>query len=163
MRGEKAAVKSQSVDQFVADIERTAGTFGRESIQLALEDCREIVHEGIEENFLGAHDPEGAAWPSRKDPKPQHPLLILTGALSEAATNPQAKGAVSRIEDGALAVGVTTASDIGSLKGARRHNYGDAGLGLGDGIRQREFLGISEEATEKAMDVCVEYLMQELV
>jgi hypothetical protein len=156
-------MKSQPVDQFVADMNRLADMLGQESIPLALEDCQKLVYGDIEENFLGAHDPEGAGWPVRKNPKPQHPLLMLTGALAEAATNPQAPGAVSRIEGEALEVGVTTESDIGSLKGARRHNYGDLALGLGDGIRKREFVGISEETEQRCEDVCVEYLMQELV
>jgi hypothetical protein len=136
----------------------------------AMRTMAEPCYVDIRDNFLGAHDPDGSDWPTRKDPKPavgwprggaqstpaMHPLLIDTGALSEAAGTPDAPGSICEVSDATLMIGVNKDGGEGGIPGAAVHNYGY----FEKNIAQREYLGIREETAEICdgilLDKCLE-------
>lgn len=106
------------------------------NVKPAIAAIRDLVLEGIDENFLRRQTADGHAWPKRKDRK-THPLLEKTGALREAATS-KAPGHVERIEDNSIELGVEKI-ELGGLMGALAHQFG-----YQEGnIPKREYLGIS--------------------
>jgi len=78
-----------------------------------------IWHQGIEENFMRAQGPSGAAWLPRKDNKP-HPLLILTGALLMSVRDNGLAGHIQMVGWRRLMTGVNT--DV--VEYAAVHEYG---------------------------------------
>ena len=116
----------------------------------ALDVCRPLVIDGIRDNFAGSHDSQGNAWPLRKDPIPQHPLLILTGQLQEAATG-GGPAHVDRVEDcNTLVIGVdkSAGDHSGGIPGAAVHQYGYSPRN----IVARPYLGISEAVQSHCVD-----------
>ena len=115
-------MKSQSVDEFCADMERLAEGFGQD-LRPALAECAGIIHDDVGTNFREAISPDNEAWPARKDEGFTHPLLDLSGALQAAATG-QGAGAVTRIENTVLCIGVDASVEQGGLPGAFVHQFG---------------------------------------
>ena len=118
----KITMKSQGVDEFCADMERLASEFGRD-LREPLRECADIIHTDIGTNFREAISPDGESWPPRKDEGFTHPLLDLSGSLKAAATG-EGTGAVTRIEDTTLAIGVDASVEEGGLPGAFVHQFG---------------------------------------
>lgn len=150
-----------TVEQFVAACERAAGLVA-EDLAGSFPDVETIVRMGIEDNFDNERSAAdfwggGGQWPERKVKGDGHPLLNESGALRAAATQKGAVGSVSRIEGDTLEVGVE-ASGPGGLPGARRHQYGDSP----PGIRQREFVGISDDTLEFVAERVAEELVRKL-
>jgi phage gpG-like protein len=147
-----------TADQFIISMESATENIAAH-LDDALRDCVPLVYSDLEDNFLMAHDPDGNSWPDRKDPKPTHPLLILSGQLAEAATSPDAQGSVCKVSDGELRIGVNKDDGGGGIPGAARHNYGDDP----PGILQREFLGLTEESAEKCDDVFADWAIESIL
>ena len=113
---------------FEADeAERVLAEFGQQldtmNLEPALRDCLPVIHEGFETNFMEARGPSGAPWLPRKDSKP-HPLLILTGALLEAARDTGGMGHIDRVGPRELETGV----DGGTIEYAPVHEYGSSNI-----------------------------------
>ncbi len=148
--------KTQTAAEFAVEMELLGKTFA-DPIDPALEACAEVIHAGIEENFQQSQQSTGQAWPPRKDPKPQHPLLILSGALQAAATGVGA-GSVNRIDSGVLLIGVDKLGGGGGIPGAQRHQEGDSP----PGILARPYLGMSEETLEECARIGADFVVGEL-
>lgn len=114
--------RSQSVDEFCADMERLADEFGQD-LRVPLRECAEIVHNDIGTNFREAISPDGESWPARRDEGFLHPLLDLSGSLKDAATG-QGAGGITRIDANTLCIGVDASIDQGGLPGAFVHQFG---------------------------------------
>jgi len=144
------AVKTQTPEQFARDMDQVAAAMASGlDVSEAMERCADLLQEGFAENFRASASSEGTAWPARKDPGPQHPLLILTGTLAAAATH----GSVREVNPSSVTSGVAVGAK-GSLAGARRLQLGDQ-VALGrEGILPRPYIGASEEV----LDACVEVL-----
>lgn len=89
------------------------------SLEAALRDTVPILHQGMEDNFMRAAGPDGAAWLPRKDTKP-HPLLILYGYLIEAARDTGSAGNITRVGQRELVTGV----DASVIEYAPYHEWG---------------------------------------
>lgn len=64
-----------------------------------------VISEGFEQNFYNQVDHTGRGWPPRVDNEP-HPLLIKTGKMFRAATNPADGGHLYRETSTELVVGI---------------------------------------------------------
>lgn len=64
-----------------------------------------VISQGFEENFYNTLDDNAQVWAPRKDNKP-HPLLIKTGKMFAAATDPQNPGHLFRREGDEIEIGV---------------------------------------------------------
>jgi len=106
---------------------------------LAFEKCAPIVEEGITTNFATSSTPDGTPWPPRKDPKPKHPLLILSGKMLGAAG--VGAGHVLTIDEQSLAWGI----DLNVVKYARAQDRGNPKRNL----PARHFMGISEQFKDR--------------
>jgi phage gpG-like protein len=144
-----------TADQFIVEMQ-SAPEHIQDRIDGVLNDMTPLVYSDIEDNFLGAKTPDGNSWPARKDPKPTHPLLILSGQLAEAATTPNAPGSVCEVANGELKIGVNKDGGGGGIAGAARHNYGDAS----PGILQREFLGLTEETALQCDEIFIDQAIE---
>jgi phage gpG-like protein len=145
-------MSTQTAEQFLADLDNIADTFG-EGLQDALQDCGDIVLIGIEDNFAASQTSRGESWPLRKDPRPTHPLLILSGDLKTAAT----LGNIFRTDNNELVIGVS--KDTVEYAGVQHFGWPERN------IAQRAYLGFSEEVVdacaEVLADAAVEAFMQE--
>jgi phage gpG-like protein len=148
------------VQEFQERFERIVREFPGDTDEI-LRGCVPVVLEGIQDNFRNSKSAGGEPWPARKDPKLQHPLLILTGELESAATG-KSGASVNRVRDGVLEIGVTKGASGTSLGGAAVHQFGDSS----QNIAQREYLGFSENTmdacTETVADAAVEFIMEGL-
>lgn len=134
------------LSEFQSRLARISQDFPGETDEI-LRACAPVVLEGIQDNFRNSRSAGGEPWPPRKDPKPQHPLLILTGALEASATG-KGTNSINRVRDGVLEIGVTKGDPGTSLGGAAVHQFGYPEKN----IAQREYLGFSEDT----MDACAE-------
>jgi phage gpG-like protein len=141
----------QTVDQFIADMEQKA----RDGLptKAAFDAVAPVLRQGIDQHFQQRATPGGSSWPQRKDKKP-HPLLEETGTLRAAATIQGAVGHVERLEGDTLTLGVDKTIDEGGLPGAAVHQYGYPP----GNIPQRQYLGFSEETTDRSADVVADKL-----
>lgn len=116
----------------------------------ALEACIPIVAESVGDNFARQATAAGKAWPPRKDKKPKHPLLILSGKLIRAAVGEggSATGHIQEVSSHELNFGVSVAE----VPYAATHQYGDHSRN----IAQREYLAISKEAEERCHEIVEE-------
>ena len=105
-----------NVNEFISLMEAVPERLAA-SIDDAMRDMAEPVYADIRDNFLGAHDPDGSSWPPRKDTGFSHPLLMDTGALSEAAGTPNAPGSICTVADGELTIGVNKDGGEGGIPG----------------------------------------------
>lgn len=65
-----------------------------------------ILCDGYQENFYNQVDDTGAAWAPRKD-NLLHPLLIKTGLMFAAATDPTSPGHLTDIQGDVLISGIS--------------------------------------------------------
>lgn len=105
----------------------------------ALEDATDEVFESVDRNFGRQTDSDGELWPPRKDILP-HPLLILTGAMKEAATG----GPGSFIQYSRRDVKLGVRAEI--IPYAARHQYGE------DPVPRREYFYINIEDRGYVLD-----------
>ena len=71
-----------TAEEFAAECERSAAD--GPDLRPALTVCRDIILDGIADNFLRQQSSEGVKWPARKANSLRcgfHPLLQLSGAL----------------------------------------------------------------------------------
>ena len=73
-----------NADEFSQEMDQVERRMLTANLEEPIRTCLPVLTEGFEGNFLRAAGPDGVAWLPRKDTKP-HPLLILSGALIEAA------------------------------------------------------------------------------
>lgn len=149
----------QTAREFAKEFSGMAESFGDDQAD-ALRECTGVVRAGIAENFQQSRSSSGQSWPARKDPAAgNHPLLIKDGKLLAAATGKGA-GSVARVVDQqTLEVGVDPdAGTAGSVKGARRHQYGDTP----PGILARPFIGVSDSAADKCAEVVADHALREI-
>ncbi len=144
---------TQTAEEFTVDM-RHLGDALADDLEVALTDCLAIMRQGVQDNFDARADSESVAWPPRKDPRPQHPLLEQTGALRDAAT--QHAEEVIEKDQAILAV---AHSDTGSIAGRRRHQWGDRAVMGREGILARPYMGMSEDV----QDACTERIADEVV
>jgi len=150
-------MKSQTVDEFVNEFSRELpSTFGVDQ-SAALAECKPILLQGIQDNFSNKKSSSGQAWPARKDPGPQHPLLNLTGALMLAATGGgEGTSSVGREDATSIELGVSKGASGTSLAGINRHQFG------GGGILARPYMGISDSTADACADVIADFALKEL-
>ncbi len=67
--------------------------------------AEEVICEGFQQNFYNQLDDNGLPWQPRKDNLP-HPLLIKTGRMFKAATDPRSPEHFSDVTDGTLETGI---------------------------------------------------------
>lgn len=120
----------------------------------ALGECAAKLQEGFAANFQRAADSGGGAWPARKDPKPTHPLLQLTGALL-ASTQSGSPGNITTVDGRTLQTGVDKSVKLGGIPGAAVHQFGYPPRN----IAQREYL----YATDDVLVACAEVIGDEVV
>lgn len=94
---------------------------------------RDELAAGVKENFDNASGPQGQAWPARKDPSGNHPLLVLSGKLRFDAAHGQAE-----VTDREIAVGT-------DLVYAATHQYGRAGAN----IPARPYMGVNDRRLDR--------------
>lgn len=86
-----------------------------------VDELREVVEQGFEENFANAQDSEGTPWPAHAPSTVkrygEHPLLILTGTLKDSMTDVGHLYAVESYTD-------NTYNRGSSLEYANVHNFG---------------------------------------
>lgn len=147
----RAATSTQTAEEFAAEFNELAATFGQQDWTEALEQCAPLLLEGVEKNFDTSSTSSGDAWPARKDPGPKHPLLILEGDLKVAATY----GNINRVVGGdTLEVGVSKET----IPYAGVHQFGSPS----QNIAQREYLGISEDVADACTEVIAGYALEAL-
>jgi len=111
----------------------------------ALGKCIPTLTTDFENHFMQSQGDDGP-WAPRKDNKP-HPLLILTGALLEAARDTGNAGNIHYIDEDTIVLGVN-----GSVvEYAAFHQYGTSKMVA------RPFIWASDEA----IDSCVEIFASE--
>lgn len=121
-------------------------------------DVKDIIRQGIMDNFAKEQTADGVAWPPRKRIGDGHPLLQDTLALRNAAIG-EGPGTVERLVDGCeLQLGVEKI-DLGGLPGAAVHQYGYSKKN----IPQREYLAMSEETIEETMEAAADHLVAGVV
>lgn len=92
-----------TAEEFVAKLRSMAAKVREMDHRPALDEVVPEVHQSITNNFQRQVDHEGNHWPPRKDTLP-HPLLLLTLAMSTAATG--GPGAVVDVDQNELRMGV---------------------------------------------------------
>lgn len=102
------------------------------------ETCVPKLEAGFAENFAKQSTAGGDKWPARKDPRPQHPLLNLSGKLLASVTTSGA-GHVERVEQRSLELGT-------NIVYAATHEFGDPSRN----ISQRSYLDV----TDPVLDEC---------
>ena len=154
-------MKRQTAEEFAAEFKGLADSLPGDRTEV-LEACAPILLEGISQHFVQAQSSGGIPWPPRKDPKPQHPLLNETGALLAAAIG-RGGASVHRIVDGrVLELGIDpAAATIGSIRGARRHQWGDDLIRPGGGILARPYMGINEQVADACVEVIADHAIRE--
>lgn len=93
------------------DLREFAELFEGADLTEAFRAADDVLSEGFQQNFFNAVDEKGIPWPphapatvARYGP---HDLLILTGRMFAAATNPDDPGHLMRVEDNsALVTGI---------------------------------------------------------
>jgi phage gpG-like protein len=149
-----------TVEQFA---DRMAGVDSRLSAAhaQALDKVKPLLLAGIRENFDTASASDGSPWPPHSDEYVArvgaHPLLVLTGALAEAATG-QGQGAIDRRPDqSTIELGVDT-SAFGEEEGAHWGQVHQQGSSDGR-IPARPFMGISDETADACAEVAADLLV----
>jgi phage gpG-like protein len=107
----------------------------------ALKDNHDLIHKSVGVNFAAAAAPKGNAWPPRKKIGDDHPLLIDTTKLFQAATSDFGEGAVNEVGDREAATGV----DPGEVPYAATHNFGDPDRNM----PQREFEDVDDATLDR--------------
>ena len=109
----------------------------------------ELLRDSYDINFAESRQASGPAWRPRKDPIPQHPLLILSGVLRSAATTEGATGNISEVGTHEAAFGVSR----DEIPYARRQQYGDNP----EGIRARPYIGVTNETLDQCGELIATY------
>jgi phage gpG-like protein len=139
-------------EEFEEELSRLAERLDNEPMPVPMGECIQPLLDAFRENFDTSSDADRSPWPARKNPKPTHPLLILTGALEESATMDQGAGHVSRVMDREMELGT-------DLIYAATHQFGDESRN----IAQREFLAISEETADGLVEVIAREVEHQLI
>lgn len=111
----------QAQARFNREFEKLASLYepGSSAIVAGFIAAELVICDGFVENFYNQVDHNSDPWAPRKDNLP-HPLLIKTGRMFAAATNPQSPEHYSDIENG-----LTLVSGIGeAVFYAGFHHYG---------------------------------------
>jgi hypothetical protein len=137
------------VDAFIGHLEAFDQQLDNDPFQQPLEKCLELFHEGVRKNFEQTIDSRGSLWPPRKDNLP-HPLLILTTAMHQAATERSASGSLAKIADREFEAGV----DGSVIEYAAYQQFGTRV------IPPREYLYASEATLLKFDQVVREHVRQ---
>lgn len=148
----------------VADtLAKVTGRFPTDQLRYEiLGDCEPLIIEGVIDNFENAATAAGVPWPPHAPATVKrygpHPLLILSGAMREAATGGGTGHVREIVDDDTLELGV----DISEIPYAAVHQYG-----YPEGnIPQREYLAMStgtiDACATVAADHSVRWLMDEL-
>lgn len=133
-------------NQFAAkDAERIMAEFAKEletaSLAEAFKEAAPAINAGFEGNFSAQVSSSGSAWPPRKD-KLTHPLLILSGAMKAAVSQPGAAGHVEDIQDRQAAIGI----DSSIIVYAAAQNFGYPKRNL----PAREYVFATDETMDKS-------------
>ena len=148
-------MKSQTVDEFVNEFSRELpSTFGADQ-SAALKECKPILLKGVADNFSDSKSSSGQGWPARKDPGPQHPLLIESGDLRDSAIG-MGGDSVERGDATSIELGVKKGPKGSSTAGINRHQFG------GGGILARPYMGISDSTADACADVIADFALKEL-
>jgi phage gpG-like protein len=130
----------------------------------AMGECRDILLAGVEQLFDRRSDASGQPWPARKNPRPRHPLLELTGSLRRAVAGPNADGLDDPdiTEDG-LTLRVRQGPSGTSRAGIRRHEFGDAVAMGRPGILPRPYFGVSDDTADDVADVIADAVAEAIL
>lgn len=143
---------SETVEQFAASMNRIGQALGTDNTD-ALKYSANIVRRKVADNFNDAATAGGTKWPPHAPATVRrygpHPLLILTGAMSEAATIDGASGHVERIEPDGLDFGVS----LDVIPYARVHQEGWPEKN----IPQREYMAVSADELDDIGDALAEF------
>lgn len=143
---------TQTVDEFAASMDRIGESLGRDNTD-GLKYCAEIVRKKVADNFNQGATATGSPWPAhapatvaRYGP---HPLLILTGKMSQAAVLDGASGHVERIDGNSLDFGLS----LDVIPYGRVHQEG-----FPEGsIPQREYLAVGTDELDDMGDALAEF------
>ena len=138
-------------DEAIAEVRAIPGKLGSVNLAEPLTRCRDVVREGIRDNFDAQSAPDGSAWQPRK-PNPHddgHPLLDDTGFLKAAALG-LGPGGFDDVQSREMTIGIDKSVDLGGIPGAEAHNEGDPSRNL----PQRKFY----EPNAERLDECGEIL-----
>lgn len=124
-----------------------------------LGECRDVVREGIRENFANQSGPDGSAWPPRKpDPNDDgHPLLDDTGFLKAAALG-LGPGGFDDLSSKEMQIGIDKSVDLGGIPGAQAHDRGNPSTNL----PQREFFNPSAERLDECGEILGDFVEAEV-
>lgn len=144
---------SETVEEFAASMERIGSQLGADNSD-ALKYCaNEIIRPKVADNFNQAATAGGTPWPPHAPSTVRrygpHPLLILSGAMSEAAVTDGASGHVERISPDGLDFGV----DLDTIPYARVHQEGYPEKN----IPQREYLAVGADELDDMGNALAEF------
>jgi hypothetical protein len=143
------SIDARMLDQAMASLVRD---LENHSFDEVFRQAHDLIRQGVAENFASHQNSLGGAWPPRRDKEP-HPLLQLTQALYGAATQPNAAGAVERVDSRGSELGI----DLDVIPYARAQNLGhDYGTHV---LPPREYLYISDETLAVVDDLIAEYAL----
>jgi hypothetical protein len=149
---------SLTTSEFVQRMEQIARNFGEDNTD-ALKECDGVLRASVEANFQDSATARGEMWPSRKDPGPTHPYLILEGSLKQAATTGE-----GQITNGKLLTRTMPSGPTGtSLAGIRRHEFGDQEILGKDWIQARPYYGVSSAAADDCAELLADALATSVV
>ena len=127
----------------------------------AFEQCEPILLAGVQRNFDERRDASGKPWPARKDSRPRHPLLELSGELRRAATS--RAGLDSELSDATLTLRMKTGQSGTSRAGIRRHEFGDDVAMGRPGILSRPYFGVSEDTADDVADLIADAVAEAIL
>lgn len=127
-------------DQIGAYLAGVAQKLEREPMPEAMENARQAMHAGHEQNFASQSTRTGSPWAPRKQPTGGWPILTHFGPLRAAATG-QGPGAVQETDGRTATVGVDTGVRVtpGGVHSAGFHQSGTSRMPA------RPWLGASDE------------------
>ena len=121
---------------------------------------KDIIYANVQQNFDTASTASGEAWaphaPATVARHGPHPLLILSGAMKQAATESGAAGNYEEVDDRTLVVGLDM-SHVNGFDYASAQQFGTST------IPSREFFALSDWAIESISRVAADYFIHEVI
>ena len=128
---------------------QTLGSDMTDNLTPCLEACAETEILGqIRDNFQTSQQADGQAWPPRKDPRPKHPLLILSGDLKTAAT-----GGVRTVDKYTVEAGVMGAIPYA---GVQQHGWPERN------ISARPYMNVNGDTADAIQERIADYIIEQI-
>lgn len=137
---------------FLQDLQKVIDLFDDDHLD-ALAEVDRVIAEGFQENFYNTLDHESQPWAARKDNLP-HPLLIKTGKMFAAATNPSDPGHVFEVEGNVVIFGVN--DEV--VPYAKYHHRGTENADGSVKMVARRFAYATLQTQQRAFDTFIEFV-----